>query len=141
MALRGGWTMPEDRRIDRRSFLKSAAGVGAGIGLFHIVPASALGRGGRPAPSNRIVMGCMGLGGQGAGKMGRFRGQPDTQLIAVCDVDKGHLNGAKGSVDRHYNTSSCTGYTDFRELLARTDLDAISLATPDHWHAVPAIMA
>lgn len=133
--------MPENRRIDRRGFLKGAVGAGAGAALFHIVPASALGRDGKTAPSNRIVMGCIGLGGQGSGNMGAFLGQPDTQVVAVCDVDKNHLKGAKDSVDRHYNNTSCTAYGDFRELLARTDLDAISLATPDHWHAVPAIMA
>jgi predicted dehydrogenase len=133
--------MPEDQRIDRRTFLKGAASAGIGLGLFHVVPASALGRGGRPAPSNRIVMGCIGLGGQGSGNMGVFLGQPDTQIVAVCDVDKNHLKNAQQTVERHYNATGCTAYSDFRELLARQDLDAISLATPDHWHAVPAITA
>src|SRR2546430_7997479 len=102
--------MSEEKQIDRRSFLKGAAGVGAGIGLFHIIPASALGLGGKPAPSNRIVMGCIGLGGQGSGNMGTFLGQPDTQVVAVCDVDKNHLAGAKRSVDQHYGNSDCTAY-------------------------------
>ncbi len=133
--------MTRENSFDRRSFLKGALGAGAGIGLFNIVPASALGLGGRPAPSNRIVMGCIGLGGQGSGNMGAFLGQPDTQVVAVCDVDKNHLAGAKGTVDGRYNNKDCTAYTDFRELLGRDDIDAISLATPDHWHAVPAIMA
>jgi predicted dehydrogenase len=70
-----------------------------------------------------------------------FLGQPDVQVVAVCDVDRNHLNNAKSIVDRHYGNGDCAAYTDFRELLARKDLDAISLATPDHWHAIPAIMA
>lgn len=133
--------MPDDRQMDRRGFLKNAVGVGSGFALFHIVPAEALGRAGRPAPSNRIVMGCIGLGGQGSGNMNAFLGQSDTQVVAVCDVDKDHLKHAKETVERRYSNGSCAAYSDFRELLARKDLDAISLATPDHWHAIPAILA
>ena len=103
--------MSEVKRIDRRKFLKGAVGMGAGAALFHVVPASALGRGARrPAPSNRIVMGCIGLGGQGSGNMGAFLGQPDTQVVAVCDVDKSHLAGAKKTVDQRYDNSDCTAY-------------------------------
>lgn len=133
--------MPEDRRMDRRSFLRATMRMGSGIALFHIVPASALGRAGRPAPSNRIVMGCIGMGGMGMGNLGAFLSQPDVQVIAVCDVDKNHLRGAKEAVDRHYNNQDCAAYADFRELLANRAIDAISLATPDHWHAIPAVMA
>jgi predicted dehydrogenase len=133
--------MPEEKRIDRRAFLKSAVGVGTGIALFHVVPAAALGRAGRHAPSNRIVMGCIGVGGQGSGNMGVFLGQPDTQVVAVCDVDKSHAQGAKETVDRHYGNNDCLTYGDFRELLARDDIDAISMATPDHWHSITATTA
>lgn len=133
--------MPKDAKLDRRHFLKGAIGAGAGAALFHVVPAAALGRGGRPAPSNRVVMGCIGLGGQGSGNMGAFLGQSDTQVVAVCDVDRSHLMSAKNRVDQHYNNTDCQAYADFRELLARKDIDAISLATPDHWHAIPAITA
>jgi hypothetical protein len=111
------------------------------MALFAIIPDRALGAAGRPAPSNRIVMGCIGMGGQGSGNMGAFLGQPDVQVVAVCDVDKNHLAAAKNTVDAHYGNKDCAAYTDFRELLARKDIDAISLATPDHWHAIPAIMA
>ncbi len=133
--------MPEDRRIDRRAFLKGAVGMGTGVALFHVVPAAALGRGRRHAPGNRIVMACIGVGGQGSANMNVFLGQPDTQVVAVCDVDKGHANSAKETVDRHYNNSDCATYSDFRELLARDDIDAISMATPDHWHSITAITA
>ena len=131
--------MSLDTRLGRREVLTAA--VGAAAALFQIVPASAIGRGRRPAPSNRVVMGCIGLGGQGSGNMGAFLGQTDTQIVAVCDVDRGHLMGAKSRVDQHYGDANCQAYSDFRELLARKDLDAISLATPDHWHAIPAIAA
>lgn len=137
----GGCKMPDTAKISRRAFIKSAVGAGAGIAMAQVVPAAALGLGRRPAPSNRIVMGCIGMGGQGTGNMSVFLGQPDVQVVAVCDVDRNHLANAKNIVDRHYGNSDCAAYTDFRELLARKDLDAISLATPDHWHAIPAIMA
>ncbi len=133
--------MPDTARMSRRAFIRSAVSAGAGIAMAQVVPASALGLGRRPAPSNRIVMGCIGVGGQGTGNMQVFLGQPDVQVVAVCDVDRNHLNNAKSIVDRHYGNGDCAAYTDFRELLARKDLDAISLATPDHWHAIPAIMA
>lgn len=130
--------MPGPDLVNRREFLRGAA---AGAALFSVVPAAALGRAGRPAPSSRIVMGCIGMGGMGNGNMGAFLGQPDVQVVAVCDVDRDHLNGARDTVNRHYGGTGCGAYVDFRELLARNDIDAISLATPDHWHAVPAVMA
>ncbi|MDQ2730136.1 MAG: gfo/Idh/MocA family oxidoreductase, partial [Armatimonadota bacterium] len=117
--------------MDRRSFLKSAVGIGAGASLLQVIPASALGKSGRPAPSNRIVMGCIGIGGMGNVDMGTFLGNPDAQVVAVCDVDKNHLAAAKNTVDQHYGNTSCAAYADFRELLVRDDLDAISLTTPD----------
>ena len=129
------------QRMDRRSFIKGTVQVGAGLSLFNIIPASARGMDGRPSPGNRIVMGCIGLGGQGSGNMGTFLGEPDVQVVAMCDVDKNHLNGAKNTVDSRYGNKDCAIYSDFRELLARKDIDAISLATPDHWHCIPAITA
>lgn len=136
----------EPKRMNRRDFLASAARAGAGasaLSLFSIVPASALGRGrdGRPAPSNRITLGCVGVGGQGNSNLDAFLNQPDVQVIAVCDVDKNHLQSTKDKIDHRYNNSDCVGYGDFRELIARPDIDAISLCTPDHWHAVPAVLA
>lgn len=127
-----------DHRVSRRRFLTgmaiAAASPYAGIRWVKADPA-------RPTPSNRIVMGCIGVGGMGNGNMGNFLGMPDVQVAAVCDVDKNHLKTAKQTVDNRYGNTDCATYTDFRELLARTDIDAISLATPDHWHAIPAIMA
>lgn len=95
----------------------------------------------RPSANNRIVIGSIGVGGMGTGNLNSFLHERDAQVVAVCDVDRNHLKNAKEVVDNHYGNTDCATYSDFRELLARTDIDAISLATPDHWHAVPAIMA
>ena len=117
----------------RRSFLKEILALSAAP-LF--IPASALGADGRPAPSNRIVMGCIGLGGQGTGDMGGFMGFPQVQVVAVCDVIKSHRDAAKEMVDRHNKDQGCASYNDFREITRRPDIDAILCATPDHWHAL-----
>ncbi|HEV2474051.1 MAG TPA: hypothetical protein VGS41_15345, partial [Chthonomonadales bacterium] len=118
--------MPNKSRVDRRTFLKQAVSASAGAALFHVVPASALGRGGRIAPSNRIAMGCIGVGGQGTSNMGVFLGQPDCHVVAVCDVDKNHVNNAKSIVDNHYGATDCATYADYRDILSRQDLDVIS---------------
>jgi predicted dehydrogenase len=133
--------MKAGRLIDRRAFLRRGVGVGAGVGLFHIVPAAAQGRDGRPAPSNRLVMGAVGVGGMGHGNTMGFVGQGDVQFVAVCDVDKGNAERTRNDINRAYRNEDCKAYGDFRELLARSDLDAITIGTPDHWHAIPAVMA
>lgn len=122
--------------LSRRRFLTGMA-VAAASPYMNIAWVRA--QSGRPAPSNRITMGCIGVGGQGSGNMGAFLGQSDVQVVAVCDVDKNHANGAKDSVDNRYGNKDCKTYTDFRELVARNDIDAISMATPDHWHAITCI--
>ncbi len=119
--------------LDRRQFLKAAAGA---MVLPYFVPASALGKDGRPAPSERVVMGGIGIGNQGGGDQGAFLGRDDVQYVAVCDVKKSVREGSKNRIDSRYGNKDCATYNDFRELLARTDIDAIHVATPDHWHAV-----
>jgi len=125
-------------QISRRHFL-AAAGAALAAPLF--IPASALGRAGRPAPSERIVFGCIGLGGQGMGDMRATLGLPDCQVVAVCDVDKDHLNAAQRAVNDRYHNTGCKTYGDFRELLARKDIDAVNIVTPNHWHALLGIAA
>ena len=73
--------------------------------------------------------------------MKQFLHQPDTQIVALCDVDANYLHAARDTVNKKYGDKSCDTYKDFNELLERDDIDAISLATPDHWHAIPAIAA
>jgi len=124
--------------ISRRQFIRTAT---AAIAMPYVITSSALGGNGRPAASNRIVMGAIGVGGMGSGDMRAFLGNRGVQVVGVCDVDKGRRDGNKGTVDRHYRNRDCKGYLDFRELIGRGDLDAVCIATPDHWHALPAIAA
>jgi len=126
--------------MNRRRFLRGAAGAAcAGIAMPSIVPASVFGA---QAPSNRIVMGAIGVGSQGTGDMRGFLSkESQVQMVAVCDVDEGHLDGAKQIVNQKYGNNDCKAYKDFCELIGRGDLDAVQLAMPDHWHAIPAIAA
>ncbi len=131
-------------RIDlsRRQFLRHAAGVSmAAVGFPYIISSSALGANGGVAASERITMGCIGVGGQGTGNMRNFLGKKGAQVVAICDVDQRNADKAKGFVDKRYSNSDCVIYHDFRELIARNDIDALSLAMPDHWHSIPVIMA
>jgi hypothetical protein len=125
-------------RTSRRQFLQAA---GLAIAMPTIIKSSALGADGRPAASNRIVMGTIGCGGQGTGDMNGFMGFPQVQMVAVCDPVPDHRENARRNVDGHYHTSDCKVYNDFREVLARPDIEAILIGTPDHWHAIVTIEA
>jgi predicted dehydrogenase len=126
--------------LSRRQFLRNAAGVSlATVGFPYIVSSTALGANGAVAASERITMGCIGVGSQGTGNMRAFLSKKMAQVIAVCDVDQGHRDGAKRTVDKRYGTSDCRTYADFREMIARDDIDALSLAVPDHWHSIPVV--
>ena len=134
--------MAEDRRVSRRKFLKRSAGVtAAGLAFPCIVPSTVLGRSNAILPSEKLTVGCVGMGGQGVSDMRDFLAQPDTRVLAVCDVDSEHLEGAKERVDGEYGNNDCAAYGDFRELIARDDIDIVQIATPDHWHAVIAVAA
>jgi predicted dehydrogenase len=106
-----------------------------------LVPAAVLGQAKRPAPGNRIVLAALGVGVRGTANLKSFLAESDCQVVAVCDVDKLHAEDAKDLVNRHYQNQDCRVYYDFRQLLARADLDAVSLALPSHWHAIPALWA
>ena len=128
--------------INRRQFLRKAAGVSiAAVGFPYVVASSALGKAGSVAASNRIVMGCIGVGGQGTGNMRGFLGKSEAQVVAVCDVIESRRQKAKGIVDRRYGDKGCATYNDFRDVLARKDIDAVVIVTQDHWHAVIAVAA
>jgi predicted dehydrogenase len=93
--------------------------------------------GGRKAPSDRIVLGCIGTGSQGNGNMRNFLRRIDNvQVVAICDIDASHIDRAKGMVDKAYNNSDCRTYHDYREFLEKEKLDAVSVAIPDHWHGL-----
>ena len=132
--------MSDRKNINRRKFLKRAAGVTVGaFGFPGIVPSSVFGRSGITPPSEKITIGCIGVGGMGTGNMRSFLDLPDARIVAVCDVDKNNLMNAKKIVDERYGNKDCATYGDFRELVIRNDIDAISMATPDHWHSITAI--
>jgi len=131
----------DKKQATRRDFLKATGSATAAIAFPTIIPASALGKGDTPAPSERIVMGGIGIGNMGGGDLGNFLGNSEVQYVAVSDVRKGVCNGAKERVDKQYNNKDCKAYGDFRELLAREDIDAVHVATPDHWHAIMVIEA
>ncbi|HJT33297.1 MAG TPA: Gfo/Idh/MocA family oxidoreductase [Pirellulales bacterium] len=122
----------------RRHFLKAT---GAALAAPYFIPSSAFGNAERPAPSDRIVMGGIGIGNQGRGDQGAFLGRKDVQYVAMCDVREANREESKARIDKHYGNQDCQVYNDFRELLARPDLDAVHIATPDHWHAIIVIEA
>lgn len=126
--------------LSRRHFLRHSAGFAATLAAVpSIVPASVLARAGQ-SPNERVNVGCIGVGPQGQGDMSGFLNQKDTQVVAVCDVKTDQLEAARQMVNRKYGNNDCAVYGDFRHLLARKDIDACLIATPDHWH-VPAGIA
>jgi len=124
--------------LGRRDLLKAAAGAAA---LPCLIPATAMGKDGKAAPSERIVMGGIGIGRMGRGDQRAFLGRGDVQYVAVCDVKAGARNGAMGTVNKKYGNKDCKVYKDFREITVRDDIDAVHCATPDHWHAIVVIEA
>lgn len=127
----------------RRRFLR---GVGGAIGapwLFPaIIPARALGLGGATAPSGRITVGMIGAGSHGvAVNLKGMLAQEDVRVVAVCDVDLPRARGAKQLVDAKYGNGDCAAGQDFRGILARADIDAVVISTPDHWHVPISVMA
>ena len=125
-------------KVSRRNFLATA---GAAIALPTILPLSALGRGGKTAPSERITLGVVGWGMQGPGNTRSFLDLPDCHVVAACDLDKNHLGQAVKTVNDHYGNKDCKPYHDYREMMARPDIDAVMIAVPDHWHALVATEA
>jgi predicted dehydrogenase len=139
-------------RLARRTFLKTAAAVGTPW----IVPASVFSA---TAPNNRITVGCIGTGNQGFNILKQFLKHAETQVVAVCDVNRGSFGyrdetqfcgrePAQQLVHEHYGAGrasgryrGCDAFGDFREVLARRDIDAVTIVTPDHWHAVMTVLA
>jgi predicted dehydrogenase len=126
--------MPTDTDISRRQMLQAT--VSAALAVPTIVPASALGRAGQPPPSDRISLGIIGVNGMGRGNLANCAKHADVAVTAICDVSTERREKA---LERHKATAK--GHSDFRELLARKDVDAVIIATPPHWHALMAIEA
>jgi predicted dehydrogenase len=145
--------------LNRRHFIKkSGSAIISSVSAPFLIPASALGRDNNVPPSDRIVMGCIGLGGQGTHNMHNFMNKKDVQVVALSDVDKGSntyrdgsvfgLEQAKHQLKGYYSRQNrsgkfegCDTYTNFRELLERKDIDAVTVCTPDHWHGLISIAA
>src|SRR5712691_9113074 len=115
--------------LNRRKFL---ALTGATIIAPTIIAARALGREDVPAPSKRITLGIVGCGNMGMGNTRSFLALKDCQVVAACDVDKKHLEQGVSVINKHYKNTDCKAYHDYRELMARTDIDAVMIALPDH---------
>lgn len=134
--------------ISRRGFMgRTAAAAGAFAGPL-ILPASARGTDGNVAPSNRITLGQIGRGMMGRGHLSHFAQNKSVQIVALCEVDRQRLDEGKAEVDSQYAEKSpggtyrgCDGFNDYRDLLARDDIDAVVVATPDHWHTPISIHA
>ena len=131
----------KNHSIPRRQFLQRTTFLAGTLGIPHLVPSSVLGAGGAVAPSNRVGLGCIGLGIQGTGNMKAFLGNPEVRVLAVCDVHQGQRLKGKKVVDDFYSNADCAAYQDFRELMARPDIDAVQITTPDHWHPLIALEA
>jgi predicted dehydrogenase len=130
------------QHLNRRRFL------GAGAAAVPLLALPALGDEARKISANdRINLGFIGLGTMGRGHLGGFLGMPEFQVVAVCDVVKERRDDARARVEERYGKDKRTGfkgcaeYTDFRKLLEHNDLDAVVIATPDHWHAIPCVLA
>lgn len=127
---------------NRREFLGQATrGGAAAIAIPYFVSPQALGYSGRASASDRIVMGAIGCGGKGRHNTGEFLKIPNVQFVAVCDVDEHHAQEDKRQIDTALGNADCQLYRDFRELVAREDIDAVHVSTPDHWHALTSIAA
>src|SRR5579859_623641 len=128
----------QSKKLSRRAFLRRASRIAA---LPCLIPACALGRGGAVAPSERIVLGGIGLGPRGQYDLSVMLPEKDVQFVAICDVQRTRREQVKRMADNHYDNKDCVMYRDFRELLARPDIDAVLIATGDHWHAQASLLA
>ena len=130
-------------RVSRRRFLKETVGASlAAFGLPYLVPSSVLGKPGSVAASERITIGFIGTGDHGRNvNIKNFLANADAQAVAVCDVDPVNRNAARDMVNKKYGNSDCAVYSDFRDVLARADIDAVMISTPDHWHVPISIAA
>lgn len=137
------------KRSSRRAFLKNGlSAVSSGLALPYVITSTALGGQGAPAASERVTLGHIGVGGQGSGLLRGFLGLDHCQSVAVCDCFKGRRDERARMIDSTYadrtgnaGYQGCQTYEDFRELLARPDVDAVVVATPDHWHVLIALAA
>ena len=124
-----------------------AAATASAVAAPMIIPGSALGKDGATAPSNRITIGFIGTGKQAQAHIGSLSGKSNTQVLAVCDVDTTRrMHSQKRIVDKYKKlerkgADSVAAYVEYEKVIARDDIDAVVIATPDHWHAIPILAA
>ncbi|MBL9138764.1 MAG: Gfo/Idh/MocA family oxidoreductase [Verrucomicrobiales bacterium] len=128
-------------RMTRRTFLDSTITAALAAGAFPmIMPTRVLGMG-EGSPNRRVQVAAIGVGPQGQGVMSGILAQPNARVMMVCDLMERHREQARERVNRHYGNRDCAVAMDFREVLARPDIDAVMIATPDHWHVPVALAA
>jgi len=129
--------------ITRRSFLhKTTSAAFAAVAVPQIIPSSVLGMGGATSPNNRITVGFIGTGDHGVNwNLGPYLRHKDAQVVAACDVDSRRLFRAQETINDRYKNEDCFTTKDFREILARKDIDAVMISTPDHWHTLISMLA
>jgi len=124
--------------LTRRQFLQRSAAAGATFAAPWVVPATVFGD---TAPSNQVNVGSIGVGGRGSGLLGEAAGYPGAKVLGVCDVFKDRREGRAAALNQRYGGDVCTPYRDLRDMLARDDIDAVTIGTPDHWHVPAGLMA
>lgn len=129
------------QRIRRREFLRVTGGLTAGIAVPMFISAKALGLSGTVAPSERIVMGGIGIGPRGRTDLSCFLRNPDVQFVAVADPQADRRNLVKEMVDKHYQNRDCETYRNLFDVLQRDDIDAVLIATGDRWHTLASVLA
>src|SRR5215217_6752692 len=123
-----------NKAFNRREFIKQG-----GAAAFSLAFLPAMAR--KVAPSDRLRIAHIGLGGMGNNHMKWFAALPEVEIVALCDLDQDHLNATMKTLETLQPASKAQGYADFRHILDRKDIDAITCATPDHWHAQIATLA
>ncbi|KPK41976.1 MAG: dehydrogenase [Planctomycetes bacterium SM23_25] len=130
------------KHFSRRQFLRGAvAAAGGALAAPYVIPGAALGKNGDVVPSEQITLGGIGIGNRGSYDLGCFLREPDVRFLAVCDVKDARRRAVKRMADSKYGNEDCAMYRDFRELLARPDIDAVLIATGPNWHATASIAA
>ncbi|HUU91600.1 MAG TPA: Gfo/Idh/MocA family oxidoreductase [Phycisphaerae bacterium] len=130
------------KHFSRRQFLRGAVAAAGGVlAAPYVLPGAALGKNGAVVPSEQIALGGIGIGNRGSYDLGCFLREPDVRFLAICDVKDARRKAVKKMADSKYGNEDCAMYRDFRELLARPDIDAVLIATGPNWHATASIAA
>jgi len=132
---------PRNRLTRRRLFKRLGLAGGVALAAPYMITSTALGGEGRPSASERVTMGWIGVGGRGSALLRNFLGLSHAEVLAVCDVKKDRRENARNHVDTHYGKKGCEDFVDFRDLCARAGIDAVTVASTDHWHVLHSLWA